>query len=175
MRGKAIFVSGLVLLMLLTFIAPVMAAPAQKLPIVLVTSGHNISPPEKTWTTDGGIIHSIGGVRGGPVTLKIGTGPTITGTYSESGNMVTNTKTHETIVNFNRMVCTFPDGSFEGAKTAKITSALINGAMTTVAQEQHGVLQGSGIYEGQTLKIEQDYVLGDPTKTKDYFGILIVP
>jgi hypothetical protein len=175
MKRMMILISVLALLMLFAVVAPVLAAPAQKFPVTLVTSGHTIAAPERTWTTDGGIIHSIGGVRGGPVFLTIGTEPTIEGTYIETGNSIINTKTGETVVNFNRMVCTFLGGSFEGAKAMRSLSEIRNGVPVTIAQEQHAVLQGSGIYEGQTLKIGYDWVLTVPAVPKVYTGVLIVP
>jgi hypothetical protein len=161
--------------MLLAVVSPAMAAPAQKFPVTLDTKGKTIATAERTWTTDGGIIHSIGGVRGGPVFLTIGTGPTIEGTYIETGNSMINAKTLESIVNFNRMVCTFPGGSFEGAKTMRALYEIRNGLPVAIAQEQHAVLQGSGIYEGQTLKIGYDWVLTNPPLPKIYEGTLIVP
>ena len=175
MKKKSIIVSMFAILMLLAVVSPAMAAPAQKFPVTLDTKGKTIAPAERTWTTDGGIIHSIGGVRGGPVFLTIDTNPTITGTYIETGNSVINTKTGETIVHFNKMVCIFPLGSFEGAKTMRSLSEIREGKPVTLEQEQHAVLQGSGIYEGQTLKIGYDWVLTNPPLPKIYEGILIVP
>ena len=175
MKRMMILIPLLALLMLFAVVAPVLAEPAQKLPVTLVTSGAFSGLPEKIWTTDGGIIHSQGQIRGGVVTLTIGQGPAIVGTYSENGDSITNTKTHEMIINFNKMVVTFPGGSFEGAKTARFTSEIRNGVPVTIAQEQHAVLQGSGIYEGQTLKISQDWVLTVPAVPKVYTGVLIVP
>ena len=175
MKKETVIVSMVAILMLLAVVSPVMAAPAQKFPVTLDTQGKSISL-ERTWTTDGGIIHSIGAVKGGPVYLTIGTGPVIEGTYIETGDIITNTKTGETIINFNKMVCTFPGGSFEGAKTMRAHWEIRNGVPVTIAQEQHGVLQGiSGIYEGQTLKIGYDWVLTSPPLPKIYEGILIVP
>ncbi len=160
--------------MLFAVVAPVLAEPAQKFPVILTTQGQTIAPPERVWTTDGGILHSFGGVRGGPVYLTIGTNPAIEGTYIETGDQITNTKTGETIVHLSKMLCTFPGGSFEGTKTMNSLSERINGVLVTIEQEQHAVLQGSGIYEGQTLKIAYDWVLTNPPVPKIYEGILIV-
>jgi hypothetical protein len=161
--------------MLLSAVSPVLAEPAQKFSVTLDTKGSTISPAEKSWTTNGGIVHSIGGVRGGPVYLWIGAGPKITGTYIETATLIVNTKTGESVTNFNKMVCTFPGGSFEGEKTARTTTEIIEGKTVVVAMEQHGVLHGSGIYEGQTMKIGYDWVLTDPILPKIYTGVLIVP
>jgi len=175
MKKETIMVSLSAILMLLAIVTPVLAAPAQKFPVTLDTKGKTIATAERTWTTDGGIEHSFGGVRGGPVYLTIGTGPVIVGTYIEIGDSMINHKTGETIVNFHKMLCEFPGGSFEGAKTMRALYEIRNGVPVAVEQEQHAVLQGSGIYEGQTLKIGYDWVLTDPPLPKIYEGILIVP
>ena len=174
MKKEVVFSMGAILL-LLAVISPVMAAPAQKFQVVLDTKGKTIAPPERTWITDGGIEHSFGGVRGGPVYLTIGNGPVIEGTYTESGDLIINHKTGETIVNFHKMVCEFPGGSFEGSKTMRALYEIRDGVPVAVAQEQHAVLHGSGIYEGQTLKIGYDWVLTSPPDPKIYTGVLIVP
>lgn len=173
MKRILLLVPILALLMLL-LASPVIAAPAQKFSVSLETKGSTITAAESR-ITNGDIVHTVGGVRGGPVYLTIGSDPVITGTYIETGDSVINTKTGESIVHFNTMVCDFPGGSFEGIKTMKSTYRLINGAMTAVEQSQHAVLHGSGIYEGQTLKIGYDWVLTSPPVPKIYDGILIVP
>jgi hypothetical protein len=175
MKRENIIVSLVAILMLLAVVSPVLAAPAQKFPVILITQGKSITPAERAWTTDGGIEHSFGAVRGGPVYLTIGTGPIITGTYIETGNSIINHNTGQAIVHLNNMVCTFPGGSFEGEKTLTSTTEIRDGVPVTFEQSQHAVLHGSGIYEGQTLKIGYDWVLTNPPLPKIYEGILIVP
>ncbi len=172
-RKVLVVISAAVLLMLFPLVSPVLAAPAQKFAVVLKTSGSKIADPEKAWVTDGNISHTFGGIRGGPATLKIGANPTITGTYEETSDFNVNQKTHEMIGTFHKMLCTFPGGSFEGTKVARMVLDPVTHLQ--IAMEQHAVLQGSGIYEGQTLKIEQYWVAADPQTTKDYVGVLIVP
>jgi hypothetical protein len=175
MKKDFVIVSIFAILMLFVAFSPVMAEPAQKFSVVLDTKGKFLPSDVITWTTNGGIILSFGQARGGPVFLTIDTNPTIEGTYLEISNAMINTKINEEIMHFNRMVCAFPGGSFEGAKTAKFTLGLVNGVIIPVETDQHAVLHGSGIYEGQTLKIEQHWALADPLTTKEYRGILIVP
>ena len=175
MKKQTFVISMVAILMLLSMVSPVLAEPAQKIPITLVTKGSFSSSAEREWTTDGDITHSFGTVRGGPVYLTIGTNPTIEGTYIETGNSVLNHKTENHIVHLHKMVCEFPGGSFEGAKIMTAHYEIRSGVPVTITQSQHAVLQGSGIYEGQTLKIGYDWVLTTPPLPKIYSGVLIVP
>ena len=174
MKKQTFVISMVAILMLLSMVSPVLAEPAQKFSVSLETKGSMITPAD-TRTTNGGIMYSVGGARGGPVYLRIDNGPKITGEYIETAISITNTKTGESVTSFHKMVCDFPGGSFEGTKVARTSSEIIDGKPVIVAMEQHGVLHGSGIYEGQTLKIGYDWVLTTPPVPKIYTGVLIVP
>jgi len=169
MRKTFLLVSLLVFLMLIIAL-PVMAESPKKIPVTLVTSGTSNSPPEKTWTTEGGIVHSQGAVRTGGATLTIDGQVPLVGTVTEDlGPSVINTKTGEMVGHALKCVFTFPGGSFEGVKITKATYE--NGK--NVATEQHSVLQGSGVFEGCTLVLSQDWELTTPPMPKVYTGFLL--
>ena len=164
-----------VLLFAVAFVAvallatPVMAAPAQRIPVTLVLSNVGQDDFEKQWLTNGGIRHNIGGPRWGTALLTIEGQDPLEGTYLELANMIINTKTGALITcdREGKTVLTFDDGSFEGKIHHFIT---IDGGV--IARRKHGVLQGSGVFEGCTLKLSQDWELGDGTPT--YTGFLLV-
>ena len=151
--------------------APVMAKPAQRIPVTVVLSNVGQDPYEKQWLTNGGIVHNIGGPRWGTAILTIEGHDPLEGTYSELANSNLNTKTGALITcdREGKTVLTFDDGSFEGKIHHFIT---LDAGWLVIARRKHGVLQGSGVFEGCTLTISQDWELGDGTPT--YTGFLLV-
>jgi hypothetical protein len=138
-------------LMIFAAVLPVMAAPEQKIPVTAVTSNQVNGTPE-AWTTDGGITHSMY-TRTGTITLTIDGQAPIVGTLSEVAHSMINTKTGKFVGQNFDCVWTFTGGSFEGTKQTRIT-ADANGKYLTL--EQHVVFQGSGVFDGYTMKLTQE-------------------
>jgi hypothetical protein len=175
---KAIVIIPVLLLlvcMLLTII-PVNADAAQQIPAKLVTSKQVRDAPEKTWTTEGGITHVQGEVQTGVATLTIGTQTPLVGTEREVFDVNVNTKTGEAVVE-SKLVLSFTVGSsvgtFEGVKQTRQSgqSPIPNVPLTL---EQHTVLQGAGVFEGQTLMLSQDWTYTIPLTQPTYLGTLLI-
>jgi hypothetical protein len=149
MKKIAICFLLLALSTLLMAVAPVFAEPAQKIPITMVHAGSTVIT--ETRQTNGGIFH-YEGIRTGTCTLNIQGQAPLVGTYSESVHEVVNTKTGEVVIQ-NFAVLTFAGGSFEGMKQNRVSSS---GPTTITALDQHAVLHGTGIFEGQTLMVSQE-------------------
>jgi hypothetical protein len=138
-------------LLMLTLVPTILAEPAQKVTVTAQTFNQVNGEPEKDWTTDGGIVHTVY-VRTGDVKLTIDGQAPIIGTFSETEHLTVNTKTGESVIQ-SYDVWTFAGGSFEGIKQNRIETS---GPTTIISLEQHAVFQGSGVYEGSTLMLSQE-------------------
>jgi hypothetical protein len=184
MKKIIILISALILMMLFA-VAPAMAAPATK---VSVTASHTLAliNPGTGWVTDGGVVQLRDIVYGGTVRLDIATtsaNPDYTFTQRrEQFGTVTHGRDipypgpwpeakgewHAKIV-WTYSVNGQVQGTFEGEM--KLTSIgwilLSNGLAASGPTEGHYVLQGSGIFKGQTLLLDST---SPPTV---YTGILL--
>lgn len=167
MKGKWLFF--IVLSIMLTMVAPVLAEPAVKIPVTAQTFNQVNTEPGKTWTTNGGIVHFQDVVRTGEVWLKIGDEPAIYGTIREPVQYIINNGMF--VLQNHNIVWTFGDDTFEGQKILKREYA---NPTTIIEEEQHAVLHGTGAFKGQTLVISIDWVAGDPLP-RLYSGYLLIP
>jgi len=150
-----------------------MADPAQRSSVTARTFGQVDSPPEKITTTDGGIIHMQGVTRTGNVILTINGQTPLTGKEMEVMDFMINTKTLEIEAHSHKLVFTFVGGTFEGQKTSKETG-VISIRQIPETLEQHTVMQGSGIFEGQTLMLTENWVKATATGPPIYEGSLLI-
>jgi len=162
-------VAGLAIAFLITcaLAIPVMAESPKAVPAVLSISGAKDLPVEKEWTTEGGIVHQQGIIRTAVATIKIGE-VTYVGAIHAVVDKMTNTKTSLATNHYHKWTISFPvqtglaqSGEFVGTNvwTYETNPTYLQG---------HAVLQGSGAFEGQTLKIEVEY----PPSIK-WYGYLI--
>ena len=163
----ALLILGLVVISLLT--APVIAVSPQKIPVTARTYAQVNSEPEKEWETEGGILHEQGIVRTGNVMLNIQGQVPLIGTEREAMNIVENTQTGRTVVHSQKLVFTFEGGYFEGVKQ----STEFNALPLEFTLEQHVVLQGFGVFEGQTLMLTQYWALAMWPNPPVYEGFLL--
>lgn len=179
--NKNVLVFAVALMAVAMLATPVMAAPAQKIPITAIPSNQDNISTEKTWITNGDIRIVQGMIRMGDLVLTIDGQPPLVGTLlDEHLNMEFNLKIGKALGHSRKCVWTFEgvkgfEGSFRGAKTIKgsfipYTNFAPQNRLTV---EQHGVFQGSGDFEGWTLKISMDWALGDGTET--FKGFLLIP
>ena len=170
MKKVTVVVLAMALLMLGALAVPVMAVSPKSLPALLTikTSGVQNTVPEKTWTTEGGIIQERGIVRtvaydpvNKYVQLKIGD-VTYVGTIHAVVDTMKNTEIGMFINHYHKWLITFPvqagvtvESSFEG--TNIWVSEPLPGATPPFSIEGHATLQGSGFFEGQTLKIATEF------------------
>lgn len=165
MKGKALLVSVLALLMLLTFIAPVLAA--EKVPASFSTSGAVTDLSGATInTTPSGIMHVNGALRTATATITFG-GITYTGSIRVDLNFVVNPIKGTTTQYYHKMTITFPVqtglseiGVFEGVFTWTAEVGLTPGSIIPATMESHAVLQGSGGFEGYTFHFGRDLEKG---------------
>jgi hypothetical protein len=164
MNGKTVLASTLVLVMLLTFVAPVIAAPAeeQKVPIkvsfAIVRSETKIV---ENITTPGNISHIIMTMKwdvnmfiGGSLTPIQGTADVVRDTdyrYKKLGGV-------DQVI-YDQYVMSFPTigtvgGGFEGFGQSTITD-YSKGPPVTYNIRVHVLLHGTGEFEGKTLNAWQ--------------------
>lgn len=157
-----IFVALLSIIILAT---PIMATPATKTPVT-ATSVRTGTASGESWVTNGGIMQFRGYQVVYAVTLNIEGESSLEGTSSNVWNGRLNMKTGEMIIHYN-VVWTFPGGSFEGI----IQSRLESYPQPYEYYEIHGVLQGTGVFEGQKLNLSYEGSTIDPV----WEGFLIRP
>lgn len=176
---KKVSLIVLILGLLMLFAAvPVMAAPAQKIPFTAKQTP-GLPPPQgedyRMWVTDGYTVH----VRNqkGVGTIKIWTtnippvAPNYQGTTSSIIDVNINLKTGEGDIKF-EMTWTLPGGTFEGNILGKMVAPPFTSGAMNYAYTLHGVLQGTGDFEGQTATFDGTKPVGQPFT---WTGIIIVP
>jgi len=180
---KVIFVSILALIMLFT-VAPAMAAPATKVPVTISTSTTGMTFGD-FWVTDGGVVQMRDFASDGKAYLQVASSPPVAyqltthRDFSATINLEKdipfpgpwpNAKgiTHSTLVwtySINGQV----QGTFKGEWTLKFTGwTIVDPAkfiVTNGPSEGHAVLQGDGVFAGQTLMLDST---GPPTSFTGY-------
>ena len=153
-------------LMAIGLLAPtVMANPSTKTPVTATSVRIGVIPGEK-WTTEGGITQIRGQQVTYEVTLNILGESSLVGLSSNVWNGRVNPKTGKMLIHY-ETVWTFPGGSFEGV----IQSQLESSPPPYEYYEIHGILKGTGVFEGQKLTLSYEGSTTDPKWT----GILLRP
>jgi hypothetical protein len=169
--NKKIVGIAITLLTIAILITPaVSAAPAEKVSFIAKQMPDNPQPPQGDdfvrFTTGGDTVHCRNSIGSGTIKLWLGTTATGTPTYTGETDSITiwnlNLKTDplpKAPIKL-QMIWTFTNGGvFEGN---------IEGTMITLSQtsnimsDMHGVLHGSGAFEGQTLIMEGSRPAGQP-------------
>jgi hypothetical protein len=146
---------------------PVMAAPATKIEGVTATAmvTQTPNPGFPHMVSDGTISHGKG-TSTGTVTLNIpGQDPLVGDWAGEWISMGNFKKDPAELVIMGKMVWTFTGGTFEG-----IIQRLIIGWPVPLYFEDHMVLQGTGDFKEQTLKLSYE---GAPPPVAE--GYLVIP
>ncbi|HLN46519.1 MAG TPA: hypothetical protein VK209_12510 [Candidatus Sulfotelmatobacter sp.] len=172
MKRIIVLILGLVLLML-SAVAPAIAASATIVPVHggSIAGGTSISP--EMWLTNGYITQLRGGgSQGGKLGLYIypsAEEPDYVLTINEEYDAMVNWKTGEGIWRFTETWEYLVDGqiagTFKGEWLIKSTGAYITPSGYPVAWthlEGHAVLQGGGIFDGQTLMMDSERTRGFP-------------
>jgi hypothetical protein len=156
--NKKVLVMGTALLAVAMFVAPVMAEPTegQKVPAELYPQyiPYYEAPPEKEWTTNGGITQSRGGQTDYyPIALKIGTVLYTNGYSTNIKDVVFNSKT--SVVNSRSdTVWEWKDiGGFAGNLEMKLW---FEEGIPWSYYSMHALMHGFGDFEGQTLMLSYD-------------------
>jgi hypothetical protein len=172
--NKKVLVFAVALIIVVMLATPVMAEPAQKIPVTAELYDKIRGDPEKIWRTNGGTTHVQGAVTTGKIRLTIDGQDPLEGTYWYSNSYVVNTKWALAAQHMHKWVLSFEGGSFEGQKTRFSTFEPGTGGKVVWTIKQHTVLQGSGVFKGWTLKLSMDWVQGDPLP-RIYTGFLLIP
>jgi len=180
---KMIFVSTLALIMLF-IVAPVMAAPATKVPVTITTSTTGMTFGD-FWPTDGNVVQMRDFASDGKANLQVASSPPIVyqlTTHRDFSATINLEKdipfpgpwpdakgiTHSTLV-WTYSVDGQVQGTFKGEWTLKFTGwTIVDPAkfiVTNGPSEGHAVLQGDGVFAGQTLMLDST---GPPTSFTGY-------
>jgi hypothetical protein len=130
--------------------------------------------------TDGGIYTQCASGTG-QVTLNIegSSTPLVLKTSSEI-SLIVNTKTDKGVIHFDMKFAKIVDGAEAGSFEGQINghtltfAYLSNGYPNYPAQTEsyiHGVLQGTGIYEGQKLTLDGIRVIGKPLAWEGFLSV----
>ena len=153
-------------LMTIGLLAPtVMADPSTKTPVTATSERIGVVPGEQ-WTTNGGIIQIRGQQVTYKVTLNIFGESSLFGLSSNVWNGRVNPKTGKMIIHY-ETVWTFSGGSFEGVLQSRLESS----PPPYEYYEIHGVLKGTGVFEGQKLMLSYE----GSTINPEWTGILLRP
>ena len=175
MKGKAVFVSGLALIMLLTFVAPVLAAPTnneQKVPAILkfpVPPKVTILDPGEVWTTPGNASHRRDTIVNYTFLLIIDGAPPLTGyaITERDGNGIPTKIGMYGYHEYYEFWFPAAGGGFEGRGLNHGTDV----GTPTFNLDIHVVLHGTGAFEGQTLNMWRE----GPLLPGGWFGYLLKP
>jgi hypothetical protein len=151
---KKILVAAFALLFLAVLAIPVMAEKPTITSIKAVQTG-GVSPADKMWTTNGNVSQSRGFMNNGTVKLYIpdsSSSPAYLFNLSSVFDATTNTKQPQVRMRVDAEWILYDEdenilGTFKGE--------LLYHGSTIPTAEVHGVLQGTGVFKGQTLKLER--------------------
>jgi hypothetical protein len=149
---KKILVIPFLLLTFALLSIPVMGAPATIREVTMTAATTPI--PDYTWWVSHDTIRHARGTGTGTVTLNIqGQGPLPGTWYSEWANNGNFKKDPVELVIRAKVVLTFTGGTFEGVLQRKIIGYPPSGSSIFI---DHMVLQGTGDFKGQTLKLSYE-------------------
>ena len=159
-------------------ISPALAAPVEKIPFTAEITGYRPQPQQtdeyrKVITPNGDTVHIINQIGAGTIKIWIGTTsktgtPTYQGIWTTTFKMNLNAKSSEGPVQY-QMIWTIPGyGTFEGNILGTIVAPTpADNALTGL----HGVMQGSDLFDGQRLMIEDGW--RDTGKPTTYIGTFL--
>ncbi len=157
MNKKYVMLATLSLFLVATAIAPVLAQPAQRQSFTATQKPNLVQPPSPdlvSFISEGNILHYRNAIGAGTISLTIDSQTPISGTTSSIISVNRNLDTGIGDIKF-QMTWTFSDGTFEGNILGEVTGP-------NVYPTLHGVLQGTGAYEGWTVILDGSKALGQP-------------
>jgi len=153
---------------------PVMAKPAEKVTFTAIQIPiPQPPPPGSISVSNGDIVHGKNLPGAGTIKLWIDSAPPATPTYTGTSSALLiyniNLKTGEGPVKFN-MTWTFATGTFEGNILGGIAD--LSGPGMNAFVDCHGVLHGTGEFEGQIIQIAGEKPVGQPFT---WTGTIVIP
>jgi hypothetical protein len=180
MNKNTVAVLVFVFLMMFAMVAPALAAPAEKVTFIAKQIPDNPQPQQGDdfvrVTTNGDIVHCRNQIGSGTIKLWLGTVATGTPNYQGETDSISmwslNLKSEPAPTGPIKleMTWTFTNGGiFEGNIVGTMTALSLT---ANIMSDMHGVLHGSGAFEGQTLKLEGSRPAGQPFT---WTGTIIIP
>jgi hypothetical protein len=136
------------LITLSLLVLPVLAAPAEIIPVTVVSIKTGETDVIRTWTTDGDIFQARGKTVTYDFVMTIPGEDSITGISENTLNTRINNKIDVATIIYDA-AWTTSDGAFVGKIQMKIFDYSQGYTMFTL--QVHGTLRGTGAYQGQTL------------------------
>jgi hypothetical protein len=153
MKKLRLFIVPLLVVLLFMLIVPVLANPPTVTAIKAIQLG-SPSAPEDTWTTNGGIVQNRGVIVTGTIKLFIPS-TAASPTYIFAQNNLYNSMTNPDIRHITIRVDAewkYPaSGTTTGTFEGQIEWNVVDGV-----PQAHGVLHGTGIFDGQQLMFWKD-------------------
>jgi hypothetical protein len=169
-----IVIATLAIAMLIT---PALAAPAQKINFVVKTIPLNPQPTQGDdyvrFTSEGGIMHCRNQIGASIAKLWLSSDASGLPTYQGTGMSEVMWTLNQELTGpaVYKLTWTFSEGTFEGNLICTMTA--VSPTAPAILSEIHGVLHGTGIFEGQTMRIEDGArPLGQPLTVT---GTIIIP
>lgn len=149
--NEKIFAISTLLMALSLLVLPVLATPAEIIPVTIVSVkvGEN-NDLLRTWTTNGDIFQARGKTVTYNFVITIPDEVPITGMSENTLNTRINNKIDVATIIYD-VTWTTSDGAFVGKIQQKIFDYSLGYTMFTL--QLHGTLRGTGAYQGQTLRV----------------------
>jgi hypothetical protein len=187
LKKKMVLVPILALL-LLFIVAPAMATPATKVPVTITTASTGMTFGY-WWVTDGGVVQMRDFASDGKAYLQLASSPSTVYTLTTHREFFTTVIIGNDIpfpgpwpdakgITHSNVVWTYSvdgqvQGTFKGVWTLKFTGwTIVDPAkfiVTNGPSQGHAVLQGDGVFAGQTLMLDST---GPPTVFTGYLLIV---
>ena len=150
--NKKIFALTTLLITLSLLVLPVLATPAEIIPVTIVSTPVQDagSAPIRSWTTNGDIFQARGRTTTYTFTMAVPNEDDIVGISENTLNTRMNFKIDVAIVIYDA-TWTTSEGTFEGQIQMKIFDYSQGPPGWTL--QVHGVLRGTGAYQSQTLRV----------------------
>ncbi len=157
------------------FLVPAMATPAQKESFIAVQVPDQTPPPSpdiRTWVTDGDTFHTRNLLGSGHIWFDktVPSGPP-TGTTTSEITIDLNVKTGVGNIKF-VMTWTIGAGTYEGNLIGTLVAPPYTEGPANYNMYVHGVLQGKGVFAGQTVLVNGTRLVGQPF---EWTGTIVIP
>ena len=148
--NKKVFTINTFLMVLALLVLPVLATPAEIIPVTIVSTPAGGTDPIRCWTTNGDIFQARGKTATYDFIITIPDEDPITGISENTLNTRINYKIDVATIIYD-VTWTTSDGTFVGKIQMKIFD--YSKGYTMFTQQLHGTLRGTGAYHGQTLRV----------------------
>ncbi len=167
MKKVTILTVALTVLMMLVAVMPALAQPTEKKIPFYAIQIPNVPPPTQppeysVFVTEGDTFHARNQVGAGKLWISPNAPPSApSGTTSSIIIININLKTGEGDIKF-EMTWTIGAGTYEGNIIGKLVGPPYASSSAQYNMYLHGVLHGTGVFEGQKIQLEGIRLVGQP-------------